>query len=191
MKVYRPLPIDREIKIRSKDFIVSKTDEKGNILYTNDTFCEVTGYEHSEVMGKSHNILRHPDMPAAIFYLMWQQIKSGQNIRVLVKNLAKSGEYYWVSTDFEIRDDGENEQKTFIAFRRAVSKKAIQRIEPLYARLLKIEKVHGLEASLVHLQGYLDERHVTFEEYMNSVLKPTGLMAIIFNKMKNHFDHVA
>ena len=189
MHTYRPLPIDQEIKISSKSFLVSKTNEKGNILYVNDTFCDVTGYEEIEVVGKAHNILRHPDMPAVIFFLMWKQIQSGNNIRALIKNLARSGEYYWVSTDFEIHY--ENNSKTYIAFRRAVSKKTVRSIEPLYEHLLKIEKVHGIEASLVYLQGFLSERHLTFDEYMDSILKPKGLMAIIFNAMKNTFARVA
>ncbi len=189
MHTYRPLPIDREIRISSKKFLVSKTDEKGKILYVNDTFCDVTGYEEIELVGKAHNILRHPDMPAVIFYLMWKQIKSGKNIRALVKNLARSGEYYWVSTDFEIKY--ENTNKTYIAFRRAAPRTSIHTIEPLYEHLLKVEKTYGLEASLIYLQGYLEERHLTFDEYMDSILKPKGLMAIIFNKMKSTFAHAA
>ncbi len=189
MHSYRPLPIDKEIKVSSKDFLVSKTDEKGKILYVNDTFCDVTGYEGVEVVGKAHNIVRHPDMPAVIFSLMWKQIQSGKNIRALVKNLARSGQYYWVSTDFEIKY--ENEKKRYIAFRRAVSKQTIRTIEPLYQHLLKIEKIHGLEASLIYLEGYLDERHLTFEEYMDSILKPKGIMAILFNKVKRTFINVA
>ena len=189
MHTHKPLPIDREIKISSKKFIVSKTDKKGNIIYVNDTFCDVTGYEEIDVLGKAHNILRHPDMPAVIFFLMWKQIQNGKNIRALIKNLARSGEYYWVSTDFEIQT--ENGSRTYMAFRRAVPKKAINEIEPLYEHLLKIEKVHGMKASLVYLQGFLSERHLTFEEYMNSILEPKGLMAIIFNKMKNTFARVA
>ena len=189
MRTYRPIPIDREIKVSSKNFLVSKTDEKGNILYVNDAFCDVTGYEEIEVIGKAHNIVRHPDMPAVIFFLMWKQIQSGKNIRALIKNLARSGEYYWVSTDFEIKY--ENSTKRYIAFRRAVSKKTVRAIEPLYRHLLKIEKAHGLEASLIYLQGYLEERHVTFDEYMDSLLKPKGIMATLFNKVKSSFANAA
>lgn len=189
MHTSRPLPIDREIKVSSKKFIVSKTDEKGNILYVNETFCDVTGYEEVEVLGKAHNIVRHPDMPAVIFLLMWRQIQTGNNITALIKNIARSGEYYWVSTDFEIHK--ENNSTTYVAFRRAVPKKSVRTIEPLYEHLLKIEKAHGLKASLVYLQGFLNEKHMTFEEYMDSVLKPTSLMASIFNKMKSNFFKVA
>jgi len=191
MKFYRPLPIDEEIKISSREFIVSKTDKHGNIVYANDFFSQITGYEQSEVVGQPHNILRHPDMPSCIFFLMWQRIRSGQNITAVVKNLAKSGKYYWVTTDFEIQRDLVSNNVNYIAFRRSASKKVIKAVSPLYRRLLEIEKSHGIEASLVYLQGYLDERHTTFDEYMNSIVKPKGLIAMLFNKMKRHFGQVA
>ena len=191
MKFYRPLPINKEIKLNSRNFIVSKTDYRGNILYANDTFCEVTGYTRNEVLGAPHNILRHPDMPSAVFFLMWQSIQKGNNICALVKNLAKTGEYYWVSTNFEIHTDPSLKTPTYIAYRRSVSAQAIKSIEPLYETLLGIEKKHGVEASLLYLQGYLDERHSTFDELMNKILQPKGLMAIIFNKMRNSFAQAA
>ena len=191
MKFYRPLPINQEIKIDSRTFIVSKTDYRGNIIYSNEAFSKITGYTQSEIMGLSHNIVRHPDMPKAIFFLMWKRLKEGQNIQALVKNLAKSGKYYWVSTDFEIYQDTPDSKPTYIAYRRSVSENAIEEIEPLYVTLLELEKAHGLEASLLFLQGFLDERHLTFDEYMSNLLKPKGLIAIIFNKMKSTLLHAA
>jgi len=191
MKFYRPLPIDEEIKISSKEFLVSKTDARGKILYANDFFSSVTGYKQSEVVGLPHNIVRHPDMPSCIFFLMWQRIRNGQNVTAVVKNLAKSGKYYWVTTDFEIQRDLISNNVNYIAFRRTASKKAIKEVTPLYSMLLDIEKKHGVEASLVYLQGYLDERHMNFDEYMDSIVKPKGLIAILLNKMKKHFGQVA
>lgn len=78
-------------------FVVSKTDSKGIIHYANDAFCKVSGYTREELMGKSHNIVRHPDMPKEAFKDMWQTIKelkkpwTGE-----VKNLAKDGSTYWM-----------------------------------------------------------------------------------------------
>jgi PAS domain S-box-containing protein len=191
MKFYRPLPIKKEIIINSKEFLVSKTDKYGNIIYINELFSKISQYSDSESIGQPHNILRHPDMPAVIFLLMWEHIQKGENITALIKNLAKSGEYYWVTTDFEIhKNDGRNDT-TYIAFRRAASRKVINELEPLYKQLLEIEKRHSLEASLDYLQGFLDERHLTFNEYMNDILKPKGLFAVFFNKMKSSFAHAA
>ncbi len=187
MQIYRPLPIDEEIKINSKKIIVSKTDKNGKILYANDYFCEVSGYDRNELIGVPHNILRHPDMPRAIFYLMWKTIQSGGNITAIVKNLAKSGKYYWVTTDFENHRDINGQINSYIAFRRPASKKAVEAIEDLYEALLDIEKRHGMEASLVYLQGYLDERHTNYHQLMEDIVKPKSLMEKLFNLMKKAF----
>jgi PAS domain S-box-containing protein len=189
MKVYRPLPVDEEIKLNSKKIIVSKTDRKGKILYVNEYFCEVTGYEPNEVIDAPHNIIRHPDMPRAIFYLMWRTIENGDNITAVVKNLAKSGKYYWVTTDFENHRDINGQIDSYIAFRRPASKRAIEAVEELYESLLDIEKRHGMEASLIYLQGYLDERHTTYNEFIDDVVKPKSLIERFFSMMKKSFSH--
>jgi len=187
MKVYRPLPIDEEIKLNPKKIVVSKTDIKGHILYANEYFCEVTGYEPNELIGKPHNIIRHPDMPRAIFYLMWRTIQSGGNITAIVKNLAKDGRYYWVSTDFENHRDVSGSINSYIAFRRPAPKKAVEEMEELYSIMLDIEREHGMKASLVYLQGFLDEKHTNYNEYMNDLIKPKSLMEKLFTVMKKSF----
>jgi PAS domain S-box-containing protein len=189
MRFHRPLPRDEKINISSKKIIVSKTDTSGRILYVNDYFCEVTGYEPSEVIGVPHSILRHPDMPRAIFYLMWQSIQNGENITAVVKNLSKSGKYYWVTTDFEIHRDEMGKIESYIAFRRAATPKAIEAVEELYAKLLLIERKHGMSASLIYLRGYLNERHTTYTELMDRVVKPKSLIEKLFALMKNRFHY--
>ena len=189
MRYFRPLPIDKEIHLNSKKIIVSKTDKDGKIQYTNEYFCEVTGYEEDEVLGVPHNILRHPDMPRAVFYLMWKTIQAGNNITAVVKNLAKSGEYYWVTTDFEIIRDSNDDIKSYIAYRRPASKMAVSGVEELYEKLLKIEKKSGMEQSLVYLQGFLDVRHVTYHELMDELVKPRSIMEKFFLVMKRTFKY--
>ena len=76
--------------------IVSKTDTKGIITYVNDNFCEISGYESYELIGKPHNIVRHPDMPKEIFQEMWAMIKRGEIWRGIIKNRKKDGGEYWV-----------------------------------------------------------------------------------------------
>jgi len=189
MRYFRPLPLNREIRLNSKKIIVSKTDKHGKIQYVNDYFCEVAGYEEEEVIGMPHSILRHPDMPRAVFYLMWQSIQKGNNITAVVKNLAKSGEYYWVTTDFEIIRDSNNEIKEYIAYRRPASKMAIAGVEELYEKLLHIEKKSGLEQSLLYLQGFLDVRHVTYQKLMEELVKPRSIMEKLFLVMKRTFKY--
>ena len=89
--------------------IVSKTDPKGIITFVNDKFCEISGYTTQELIGKPHNIVRHPDMPSSVFQEMWQTIQNKQPWSGVVKNLKKGGgEYYVQSTINPIVDyDGE------------------------------------------------------------------------------------
>ena len=76
--------------------IVSATDIRGNIIYVNDTFCEISKYSREELIGKNHRILRHPDMPASAFEEMWKTITAGKVWKGVVKNKAKDGSAYWV-----------------------------------------------------------------------------------------------
>ena len=117
MSMIHPRPTGKEIKLHSKDMLVSRTDTEGVITYGNSKFVEVTGYKESELIGSPHSILRHPDMPQAAFYLMWDSIKKGRNIMAVVKNLARNGDHYWVTTDFEINRSKEGKIKNYIAFR--------------------------------------------------------------------------
>lgn len=84
------------INIVDKVAIISSTDTKGIITNVNDIFCEVSGYAHDELIGKPHNIVRHPDMQSSSFKELWNTIKSGNTWRGKVKNLAKDGSAYYV-----------------------------------------------------------------------------------------------
>lgn len=76
--------------------LVSETDLHGTIVYANDAFVTTSGYAHKELIGQPHNIIRHPDMPAAAFADMWRSLKLGLPWSGLVKNRRKNGDYYWV-----------------------------------------------------------------------------------------------
>lgn len=77
--------------------LISGTDARGKITYCNAAFIEVSGYTKPELIGKPHNIIRHPDMPSAVFKEMWETISSGHVWMGLVKNRRKDGDHYWVS----------------------------------------------------------------------------------------------
>ncbi len=186
-RVRRPEPTGKEIKLSKKRIIVSKTDMKGIILYANDYFSEVCGYSEVELIGQPHNIVRHPDMPKAVFYLLWQTIQRGKNITAVVKNLAKSGDHYWVITDFEIQQDSMGNIYQYTAYRRAVPRQILETIEPLYAKMLEIEKVHGMKASVEYLNSYLAEREMTYNEYIDELAQPKGIAALLFEQMKKMF----
>jgi aerotaxis receptor len=87
----------REYTFSQSERLISGTDAKGNITYCNSAFIEVSGFTKDELIGKPHNMIRHPDMPAAVFKEMWQTIAAGHVWMGLVKNRRKNGDYYWVS----------------------------------------------------------------------------------------------
>lgn len=76
--------------------ILSESDLYGTITYVNTKFCEVSGFTKEELIGKPHNIVRHPDMPKDLFKLLWSTIKKGEPFRGIVKNRTKDGGHYWV-----------------------------------------------------------------------------------------------
>ncbi len=185
--IYRPIVLDEEIKFSKKKFIVSKTDLKGKIIFINKNFSEVSGYTESELIGVPHNVLRHPDMPRAVFYLVWQKLLAGNKISGVIKNLAKDGRYYWVIADFEPKRDKDGNITTLTAFRRAAPQDVIDTTEELYATMVAIEKKHGMEKSLAYLEGFLEEHNLSYDEFIAELIKPKGIIAALLSTFKKVF----
>lgn len=89
--------MSKEIVLEDHSFLVSETNEKGIITFASDDFCEIAGYSVEELIGKPHNLVRHPDMPKVAFKDLWETIKSGKVWKGIVKNKTKDGRYYWVN----------------------------------------------------------------------------------------------
>jgi len=95
MRVNLPIT-DKEYPLPVDAALVSRTDLKGRITYVNPAFVEASGFEREELMGKAHNIVRHPDMPEQAFADMWQTLGQGLPWTGVVKNRRKNGDFYWV-----------------------------------------------------------------------------------------------
>ena len=186
--IYRPIVIDEEIKFSKKKFIVSKTDLNGKIIFLNKNFSEVSGYSEAELIGLPHNVLRHPDMPKAVFFIVWQSLLAGNKISGVIKNLAKDGRYYWVIADLEAKRDSEGNINALTAFRRAAPDDVIETAEELYTTMLAIEKKHGMEKSLAYLEGFLEENHLTYGEFIEELIKPKGIIAVLLSTFKKMFS---
>lgn len=163
--------IDKEVTWDKTQVIMSKTNAFGIIEYANEVFVDVSGYEDYELMGQPHNMIRHPDMPKVIFKVLWENLKAGKNFHAIVKNLAKSGRYYWVVTDFEIAKDENGVIVNYFGRRQAVPQEVISlHIEPLYKKLLQIEAASGVEFGEKYLIGFLEEKKRTYVEYIKELI---------------------
>ncbi|MEI6745457.1 MAG: methyl-accepting chemotaxis protein [Methylococcaceae bacterium] len=98
MKMNIPVT-NNERLMKTGTILVTRTDLKGVITFVNDAFVEISGYSHHELIGASHNVVRHPDMPQAAFEDMWSTIKKGNPWHGVVKNRSKSGDFYWVNAN--------------------------------------------------------------------------------------------
>ena len=151
-------PLDKEVIWDKSKVIMSKTDKFGTIEYANDVFVDVSGYEDYELVGQPHNIIRHPDMPKVIFKVLWDNLKKGNNFHAIAKNMAKSGRYYWVITDFDISKNEDGEITHYFARRKSIPPGVVNQVEPLYKKLLQIETVSGMNGSEKYLTGFLEEQ---------------------------------
>lgn len=97
--------------------IVSKSDLTGKITYVNDKFCEISGYTKEELIGKQHNIIRHPDMKAEVFKNLWDTIKKGEIYKGSIKNRAKDGSAYYVATTVIPMHNEEGVVDTYLSVR--------------------------------------------------------------------------
>jgi PAS domain S-box-containing protein len=104
-------------EVIDKVTIVSKTNLKGIITEVNDFFCKVSGFTREELIGKNHNIVRHPNMASSIFAELWETIKAGEVWKGTIKNKAKNGEAYFVHTTIIPLRDAENEIEGYVGIR--------------------------------------------------------------------------
>jgi PAS domain S-box-containing protein len=164
-------PVNQEVSLNTKKYLLSKTDSLGNIEYCNSYFCEITGYHEEELIGKPHSIVRHPDMPGAIFHLMWQHLHRRKPVHVILKNMRKDGRFYWIHADINIKiNKASNEIIGYFAYQKKVPDHVIKTINPLYIQLQKIENYLGLEASVRYLSRFLEQSEKSYTQYIEEVL---------------------
>lgn len=166
-------PTQREVFFEADDLIVSKTDLKGKITYANQTFCRISGFDEAEVVGRPHALIRHPDMPRAVFKLLWDAILRGEEIFAYVKNMTKSGDHYWVLAHVTPSFDAQRRVCGFHSNRRVPKRAAIAAIEPLYAELSRVEASHrnakdGLAASCARLSEIVAAKGESYDRFVFS-----------------------
>jgi PAS domain S-box-containing protein len=157
------------LEMKENDFIVSKTDTKGRITYVNKIFMTMAEYSEEELLGKPHNIIRHPDMPKAVFKLLWDRIQNKEEIFAYVLNKTKNGNTYWVYANVTASLDVNGSIIGYFSVRRKPSSKGLSIIEPLYRQMLQAERSGGMAAGEKVLMDALKQEGVGYDEFVISI----------------------
>lgn len=149
--------LDQYKMVLDESSIVSKTDASGVITYVNDAFCKISGYSREELIGKNHNMVRHPDTPKELFKELWSTIKEGRVWKETFKNLSKNGQEYYVKSVIAPIFDDRGTVVEFIASRVDVSELVVK---DMIIRRQLIDNLSGLKnrtALLGDLENGKDE----------------------------------
>ncbi|ABB43325.1 putative PAS/PAC sensor protein [Sulfurimonas denitrificans DSM 1251] len=156
-------------EMKEDDFIVSKTDLKGRITYCNQIFMEMAEYSEEELLGKPHSIIRHPDMPKAVFRYLWETIPKKEEVFAYVINKTKNNNAYWVYANITATLDESGNIVDYYSVRRKPNPKALEIIIPLYKKMVEVEKSGGVDASFKILTDILADKGMVYDELIISL----------------------
>lgn len=149
----------KAIEMANEDIFFSRTDERGVIQSGSDFFQEIAGFEWEELLGAPHKVVRHPDMPKAVFWLLWNNLKAGKPLSAYIKNQTKDGGYYWVMASAMPVDGG------YISVRIRPQSPLFAKVQAEYEALRAWERETGAKAeeSVERFQRRLTE--LGFKDY--------------------------
>lgn len=166
-------PTAVERVMREDDFIVSMTDLKGRVTYCNSIFIEFSGYGESELLNTQHNVIRHPDMPRAVFKLLWDKISNKEECFAYVKNMSKDGGFYWVFANVTPTFDPAGNITGYFSVRRKPKLSGIEAVTPLYAAMVDAERKAGaanaVEAGTAVLLDVLKQKGMSYEQLVLAI----------------------
>lgn len=125
---------NREKAFVTQEKLITVTDRSGNITECNDAFVEMSGFSREELLGQPHNIVRHPDMPAEAFKVMWSHLQAGKPWMGVIKNRCKDGGFYWVDA-YVTPMTANGEIVGYESVRSCPKKADIARTQRLYAKI--------------------------------------------------------
>ena len=163
----RPTGVER--RFGADEIIVTKTDPRGVITYANEVFLRTSALTEQEAVGQPHSLIRHPDMPRAVFKLLWDTLKNRQEIFAYVVNLASDGAHYWVYAHVTPSFAADGRLVGYHSNRRLPEPAAVAEISRLYERIRTLEQRQtstpaAVEAGWRALQEALDGQ--TYDEFI-------------------------
>jgi aerotaxis receptor len=163
--VKKPQPTTNEIYFDFNELFFSRTNERGVIEFGNDVFLRISGYPKEQMIGAPHSIVRHPDMPRAVFKLLWNTLQAGKPLVAYVKNMASNGNFYWVlAAAFPISGG-------YLSIRLRPSSPLFATVKDLYQKVLAEESVHGMEKAMTMLVDSIQQAGLgTYDKFMTTAL---------------------
>jgi len=177
----RPTGIERTF--HDHKIIVSKTDLKGRLTYVNRLFVEISAFPSEDALiGQPHNVIRHPDMPRAVYALLWERIQAGHEMFSYVVNLAADGAHYWVLAHITPTLDGAGQIIGYHSNRRAVTAAKVATITALYREISAAERLHdnareAVAAGRQVLAATLAEAGMDYDEFIWSIINAEDIAA--------------
>ena len=166
--------LEKLLDIYDKNVIFSRTDLRGIITHASSAFCKISGYTKDELLGQSHNIVRHPDMPKSIFKKIWDSLKDEKKITVELKNLKKDASYYWVIADFEPEYDDLGNHIGYFAVREDITAN---------------KEIEEIQKEIIFTMGSIAEfRSKETGEHIKRVAKYSRILATAYGLCEDEVD---
>jgi PAS domain S-box-containing protein len=171
MRATQVRPTGTERTFGEDEIIVTKTDLRGVLTYANDVFLRISALTEDEAIGQPHSLIRHPDMPRAVFKLLWDTLNTRKELFAYVVNLASDGAHYWVLAHVTPSFAASGQVVGYHSNRRKPEAGAVSAAGELYAKLRAEERRHSsspaaLDGSWKLLQKILADRAQTYEQFV-------------------------
>jgi PAS domain S-box-containing protein len=161
---------DVEHLLQPDEYIISTANSRGRITSVNEVLIRCSGYSRKELINAPHSIIRHPDVPRALFWMMYESLREGEDFYGYIKNLRKDGGYYWVFAHVRPEHDSNGNVCAYRSVRRAPRRSAVSTIVDLYQQMLAAQQTvstkFAIPAGLSVLKRYLGDRGLSYEQFI-------------------------
>jgi aerotaxis receptor len=163
---------NKELELSADQLIITKSDPTGKIIYCNQDFIELSGYSERELIGQPHSLLRHKEMPAGIFYLLWHTLKQKKEFNGFIQSRCKNGDSYWAFTNISPVYSLNNQLLGYTGAQRQPNPAATTLFSMYYEQMLEEEGSNPTEQDAKKsLQLLTDLVSATGDDYEASVFK--------------------
>ena len=188
---YKLAKEEQKLRLVTQKYIISSiADKKGNIIDVSDAFCKISGYSREELIGKPHNIVRHPDMPKKTFEELWNTIQSGKSWRGKVKNLKKDGGFYWVWANVEPLYDIQGNIDSYISIRIDITENELltQKIQEEERKNIQAREMMQQQSRLAQMGEMLSMIAHQWRQPLSAITAASGAINIKarLNKLDNN-----